>query len=48
MSIKDLKEKMEMIQNVLLEFLEDETNEEENYEHFFKFVRESQTTRRQI
>ena len=44
MSIVETKEKMKMIQSVLLEFLEDESNAEENYEKFFKIFTEYQIT----
>ncbi|KAK8876093.1 hypothetical protein M9Y10_006279 [Tritrichomonas musculus] len=42
MSIEEFKEKMKRIQNVLLEFLEDESNTEENYENFVKTMADYQ------
>ena len=44
MSIIETKEKMKTIQSVLLEFLEDESNAEENSENFFKLVSEYHQT----
>ena len=44
MSIEETKEKMKSIQNALLEFLEDESIAEENYENFLKSVSEYQIT----
>ena len=38
MNFEELKEKMKTIQNIILEFLEDESNAEENYENFIKLV----------
>ena len=38
MDFEELKVKMKSIQNIILEFLEDESNAEENYENFIKLV----------
>ncbi|KAK8846464.1 hypothetical protein M9Y10_020486 [Tritrichomonas musculus] len=40
MSIEEVKEKMKRIQNAILEFLENESNEEENYANFVKLIAE--------
>lgn len=45
MSIKEVIKKMKSIQNSLLEFLEDETNNEENYENVKKFLTEQKMTK---
>ena len=45
MNIVEIKEKMKTIQNALLEFLEDESNSEENYENFIKVVGDFQITK---
>ncbi|KAK8881019.1 hypothetical protein M9Y10_003729 [Tritrichomonas musculus] len=42
MSIEELKEKMKKVQSVLLDFLEDELNAEENYENFVKMITDFQ------
>lgn len=44
MSVVEIKEKMKTIQRALLEFLEDDSNAEENSENFFKFVNEYELT----
>ena len=44
MNVVETKEKMKTIQSILLEFLENESNAEENSDNFFKLVSEYHLT----